>query len=101
MFRIIALLVVVARVSFLAVPEANAGSIGSSTRLKIHRAKLQSVMLKAGSEDSRALELCETGNVDIASIDVERGTRAPREVAVVIQGDVINLNDGRGNRVCR
>ena len=101
MFRIIVLLAVAARLVLLAAPEAQAGSISSGTRIKMHRVKLQGAMLRAGRDDARALQLCDTGNVDIGSVQVERGTRTPREIAVVIEGDVINLNDGRGNRVCR
>jgi hypothetical protein len=83
----------------LAVPAADAYS--SSTRVKIHRAKLRAAMLESKDAKSRPGERCRSGNLEIAAIEAERGARVPSEVTVMIDGDVINLNDGRGSHVCR
>jgi hypothetical protein len=101
MFRTIALLAVVALFVTLAPPVAQSNSMSSGTRVKIHRAKLRAAIAKSQNKDSQALDGCDNGNVDIGSIQIERGGRIPREVVVVVDGDVINLNDGRGSRVCR
>jgi hypothetical protein len=82
-------------------PSHAQSSFSSETRIKLHRAKLRSQILKSQDEDSKALEPCSSGNVDIGSIQVERGARVPSEITVVVDGDVINLNDGRGTHVCR
>ena len=101
MFRKIALLTVLTLSAVWVAPVAQADSFSSGTRVKIHRAKLRAAMLRSQDESSRSLEPCQSGNLDIGTIEIERGARAPREVTVVIDGDVINLNDGRTSHVCR
>jgi len=85
--------------SAVVAPEANAGP-GSGTMVKVHRAKLMAAREKA-DDDSPLFRGCETGNLEIGVIEAERGARLPRELTVFVDGDVINLNDGRGPLVCR
>ena len=101
MIRKIALLTVLTLSAALIAPLAHADPLSSATRVKIHRAKLRASMLRSQDSSSRSLEPCQSGNLDIGTIEIERGARAPREVTVVINGDVINLNDGRTSHVCR
>ena len=102
MFRFSVLFAVLAFATAAFAPSpAAANDFSSSTRAKIHRAKLRSSMLKAQDEDSRPIEPCQTGSLDIGTIEIERGARVPSEVTVVVDGDVINLNDGQGSHVCR
>ena len=103
MFRLTILLTALAFAlsATVASPVAHADDMSSSTRIKIYRAKLRAARMKAADSSSQALESCQTGNLDIGSIQVERGARVPSEVTVVVDGDVINLNDGRGTHVCR
>ena len=101
MFRTTVLLAALTWFAMLAPTVARADTLSSGTRVKIHRAKLHATMLKSRDKDSRVLETCDSGNVDIGTIQTERGGRVPREVVVVVNGDVINLNDGLGSRVCR
>ena len=76
-------------------------SLSSDTRVKIHRAKLRAKLTEVRDDDAKALEPCTGGNVDIGSIQIERGARVPSDITVVVDGDVINLGDGRGSRICR
>ena len=102
MFRFHVLLAaLVFAVAAIAPDVAWADDFSSATRAKIHRAKLRSSMLKSKDDDSRPIEPCQSGSLDIGTIEVERGARVPSEVTVVVDGDVINLNDGQGSHVCR
>jgi len=87
-------------VSAVIAPVANANP-GSGTMVKVHRAKLMAARQKAEDDSSLLFRGCETGNLEIGVIEAERGARLPRELTVFVDGDVINLNDGRGPLVCR
>ena len=101
MFRKITLLTASALLVAFLTPVAHADPLHSNTRVKIHRAKLRASFLKSQDRSSRSLEPCQTGNLDIGSVQIERGARVPREVTVVVDGDVITLNDGRASNICR
>ena len=73
----------------------------SETMVKVHRAKLMSARARAEDDSSRPFAPCESGNLEIGVIDAERGARVPREVTIFVEGDVINLSDGRGPYICR
>ena len=79
----------------------DAQDLDSGTRIKIHRAKLRAAQARAEDPSADNVQPCQTGNLDIGTVEVERGARVPHEVMVYIDGDVINLNDGRTSRVCR
>jgi hypothetical protein len=84
----------------LLAPPANAG-MSSGTKVKVHRAQLRATMQKSQESGGPALETCKSGDLEIGTIQAERGARVPSDVTVVVDGDVINLNDGRSSHVCR
>jgi hypothetical protein len=66
----------------------------------VNRARLDALRDRKDGKGPR-LGQCETGNLEIGTVNPGRTGRVPREVNVVVTGDVINLGGGRGVARCR
>ena len=44
---------------------------------------------------------CPNGTMEVGTVHVPKGTRAPRDVTVIVEGDVNNVDQGRTNPRCR
>jgi hypothetical protein len=78
--------------------------LGAGQRTKVSSAIAGSRLHGQGAseiDEGQLLEgRCRTGNLNVGSILVPAGTGVPDEVVVVVEGDVINVNNGFGPSGC-